>query len=253
MPSRSPPAARISRPSPRRRWPRRTSSGSSSTRPSVSSTRPSSLPTKAAALAQEVKRCSRLACSTACERSSKRPRGPMSWPASCSPRSATPRCSRYSLSRMADVAFEMGDLKRSEKLLRESIRLLAPLGQHRELAESQAELGRVLAEQGKTDEAERFMGEAQEYLPSAEPQLRLVIVLGARRSTHRTGASGRGGGALPRGARDLGRGRLHRSRGGGAAHGSSASSTRRGQNGKAATYEERLAALVPAESAAEIA
>ena len=78
---------------------------------------------------------------------------------------------------MADVAFEKGDLKRSEKFLRESIRLLAPLGQHRELAESQAELGRVLAEQGKTDEAERFVGEAQEYLASADVQLRLGIVL----------------------------------------------------------------------------
>ena len=83
----------------------------------------------------------------------------------------------YSLSRMADVAFEKGELKRAEKLMRESIRLLAPLGQHRELAEAQAELGRVLAEQGKIDEAERFVAEAQEYLPSAEPQLRLFILL----------------------------------------------------------------------------
>ena len=42
----------------------------------------------------------------------------------------------FSLSRMADVAFEKGELKRAEKLMRESIRLLVPLGQHRELAES---------------------------------------------------------------------------------------------------------------------
>ena len=31
----------------------------------------------------------------------------------------------------------------------------------------------MLAEQGKIDEAERFVGEAQEYLPSGMPQLRL--------------------------------------------------------------------------------
>ncbi len=51
----------------------------------------------------------------------------------------------FSLSSMADVAFERGDLKRAEKLMREAIRLLAPLGQHRELAESQADLARSLA------------------------------------------------------------------------------------------------------------
>ncbi len=158
----------------------------------------------------------------------------------------------YSLTRMADVAYEMGDLKRSEKLLRESIRLLAPLGQHRELAESQAELGRVLAEQGKIDEAERFMGEAQEYLPSAEPQLRLGIVLGlaavrfaqerqdeaeellleALAISDEVGFTAFEVLVLRRIIRFL---------------------DESGQNGKAATYEERLAALVPAESAAEIA
>jgi predicted ATPase/class 3 adenylate cyclase len=158
----------------------------------------------------------------------------------------------YSLSRMADVAFETGDLKRSEKYLRESIRLLAPLGQHRELAESQAELGRVLAEQGKTDEAERFVGEAQEYLPSAEPQLRLGIVLGlaavriaqerqdeaeelfleALAISDEVDFTALEVEVLRRIIRFL---------------------EDAGQNGKASPYEERLAALVPAESTAEIA
>ena len=153
---------------------------------------------------------------------------------------------------MADVAFERGDLKRSEKLLRESIRLLAPLGQHRELAESQAELARVLAEQGKTDEAERFLGEAQEYLPSAEPQLRLFIVLAeaavrtaeereeeaeelfveALAITDEVDFPAIEAEVLRRIVRFL---------------------EDSGQNGKAAPYEERLAALVPAESTAEIA
>ena len=158
----------------------------------------------------------------------------------------------HSLSRLADVAFEKGDFKRSEKLLRESIRLLAPLGQHRELAESQAELGRVLAEQGKTDEAERFVGEAQEYLPSAEPQLRLFIVLAlaavrtaqerrdeaeelfleALAITDEFDFTALEAEALRRIVRFF---------------------EDSGQNGKAAPYEERLAVLVPAESTAEIA
>jgi tetratricopeptide (TPR) repeat protein len=158
----------------------------------------------------------------------------------------------YSLSSLADVAFERGDLTRSEKLLRESIRLLAPLGQHRELAESQAELARVLAEQGKTDEAERFLGEAQEYRPSAEPQLRLFILLAeaavrtaqereeeaeelfveALAITDEVDFTALEAEVLRRIVRFL---------------------EDSGQNGKAAPYEERLAALVPAESTAEIA
>jgi tetratricopeptide (TPR) repeat protein len=153
---------------------------------------------------------------------------------------------------MADLAFEKGDLERSEKFLRESIRLLAPLGQHRELAESQAELGRVLAEQGKTDEAERFVGEAQEYLPSAEPQLRLGVVLGlaavriaqerqdeaeelfleALAISDEVDFTALEVEVLRRIIRFL---------------------DDTGQNGKSATYEERLAVLVPAESTAEIA
>jgi class 3 adenylate cyclase/tetratricopeptide (TPR) repeat protein len=158
----------------------------------------------------------------------------------------------YSLVRMADVAFEKGDLKRSEKFLRESIRLLAPLGQHRELAESQAELGRVLAEQGKTDEAERFVGEAQEYLASADVQLRLAIVLSlaAVRIAQEREDEAEGFFQEALAISDEVDFTFHQ-----------VEVLRRiirfldesGQNGKVATYEERLAVLVPAESAAEIA
>jgi class 3 adenylate cyclase/tetratricopeptide (TPR) repeat protein len=158
----------------------------------------------------------------------------------------------YSLVRMADVAFEKGDLKRSEKFLRESIRLLAPLGQHRELAESQAELGRVLAEQGKTDEAERFVGEAQEYLASADVQLRLGIVLSlaALRIAQEREDEAEGFFQEALAISDEVDFTFHQ-----------VEVLRRiirfldesGQNGKVATYEERLAVLVPAESTAEIA
>jgi tetratricopeptide (TPR) repeat protein len=158
----------------------------------------------------------------------------------------------FAYSRQADVAFEKGDLARSEKLMRESIRLLAPLGQHRELAEIQAELGRVLAEQGKVDEAERFVVEAQEYLPHAEPQLRLFIVLAlaavriaqeredeaeelfveALAISDEVDFTALEAEVLRRIIRFL---------------------EDSGRNGKATPYEERLAVLVPAESAAEIA
>lgn len=156
------------------------------------------------------------------------------------------------LSRQADAAYEKGDLKRSEKLMRESIRLLAPLGQHRELAESRAELGRILADQGKIDEAERLIVEAQEYAPTAEPQLRLVFlralaaVLTAQQREDEAEAlylealeicdeidfTAIQADVLQSIVRFYGE---------------------IGDNGKAAPYEERLAALVPAESAAEIA
>jgi class 3 adenylate cyclase/tetratricopeptide (TPR) repeat protein len=158
----------------------------------------------------------------------------------------------FSLSRLADAAYEKGDLKRSEKLMRESIRLLAPLGQHRELAEARAELGRILAEQGKTDEAERFVGEAEEYLPSAEPQLRLFILLG--RAAVRTAQE------REEEAEELYLEALGISEGIDFA-GLKVEVLQRiirfleetGRRDRAAPYEERLAALVPAESAAEIA
>jgi class 3 adenylate cyclase/tetratricopeptide (TPR) repeat protein len=157
-----------------------------------------------------------------------------------------------SLSRLADAAHEKGDLKRSEKLMRESIRLLAPLGQHRELAEARADLARILAEQGTIDEAERLVVEAQEYLPIAEPQLRLVFlralaaVLVAQEREDEAEAlylealeicdeidfPALEADVLQSIVRFL---------------------EETGRSGKAAPYEERLAALVPAESTAEIA
>ena len=77
-----------------------------------------------------------------------------------------------SLSRLADVAFQRGEPQQAEKLTREAIRLLAPLGQHGELAEAQADLAVALAEQGKVDEAERFIAEAEESGQATEPSHR---------------------------------------------------------------------------------
>jgi len=76
------------------------------------------------------------------------------------------------LSRMAEVAIQKGDPQRAEKLMREAIRLLAPLGQHGELAELQADLAAALAAQGKFEEAERYIAAAEEQAPFAEPARR---------------------------------------------------------------------------------
>ena len=124
-----------------------------------------------------VRRLSRWGCSIACGRSYDAGRGGLRG----STRALRGDRSRHAplirTDRLADVAFEKGELKRSEKLLREAIRLLAPPRPAPRARRGAGGLGRVLAEQGKIDEAERFVAEAQEYLPSAEPQLRLLILL----------------------------------------------------------------------------
>src|SRR6185503_11461268 len=60
------------------------------------------------------------------------------------------------------VAWEMGDPEKAEKLLRESIRLLAPMRERGTLCESQRYLAQLLLEQGRIDEAEKFALAARE-------------------------------------------------------------------------------------------
>ena len=54
------------------------------------------------------------------------------------------------------VAWETGDPQKAEKLLRESIRLLAPMRERGTLCESQRYLAQLLLEQGRVDEAEKY-------------------------------------------------------------------------------------------------
>ena len=54
------------------------------------------------------------------------------------------------------VAWKMGERERAEKLLRESIRLLAPMRERGTLCESQRYLAQLLLEQGRIDEAEKY-------------------------------------------------------------------------------------------------
>jgi len=65
------------------------------------------------------------------------------------------------------VAWETGDPQKAEKLLRESIRLLAPMRERGTLCESQRYLSQLLLEQGRIDEAETFALAARETV-SAE-------------------------------------------------------------------------------------
>src|SRR3954451_20189541 len=65
------------------------------------------------------------------------------------------------------VAWETGDVERAEKLLRESIRLLAPMRERGTMCESQRYLAQLLLEQGRIDEAEKFALAARETV-SAE-------------------------------------------------------------------------------------
>src|SRR5438105_1623131 len=65
------------------------------------------------------------------------------------------------------VAWETGNPVRAEKLLRESIRLLAPMMERGTLCESQRYLAQLLLEQGRLDEAEKYALAARETV-SAE-------------------------------------------------------------------------------------
>jgi tetratricopeptide (TPR) repeat protein len=65
------------------------------------------------------------------------------------------------------VAWETGDPEKAEKLLRESIRLLAPMRERGTLCESQRYLAQLLLEQGRIDEAEKYALAARETV-SAE-------------------------------------------------------------------------------------
>jgi tetratricopeptide (TPR) repeat protein len=60
------------------------------------------------------------------------------------------------------VAWESGDPQKAEKLLRESIRLLAPMRERGTLCESQRYLAQLLLEQGRVDEAEKYALAARE-------------------------------------------------------------------------------------------
>jgi tetratricopeptide (TPR) repeat protein len=66
------------------------------------------------------------------------------------------------LNAMARLNVQLGNLRDAERLLREGIRMLQPLGDRGTLVETQRMLAQVLLEQGKVDEAERYALESRE-------------------------------------------------------------------------------------------
>ena len=66
------------------------------------------------------------------------------------------------------VAQQRGDLPRAEAILREAIRVLKPLGDRGTLVESQRLLAQALLAQGRLDDAERFALEARETVGAAD-------------------------------------------------------------------------------------
>jgi len=66
------------------------------------------------------------------------------------------------------VAQQRGDLPRAEAILREAIRVLKPLGDRGTLVESQRLIAQALLAQGRLDDAERFALEARETVGAAD-------------------------------------------------------------------------------------
>lgn len=88
-----------------------------------------------------------------------------------------PRWLAVTVSRMADVHRLHGELTVAEKKMREALRLLAPLGQAGEVGEAYAFLACVVADQGRPDEAERFVLEAEQSLGSEDPAAHWLLRL----------------------------------------------------------------------------
>jgi tetratricopeptide (TPR) repeat protein len=68
----------------------------------------------------------------------------------------------YVSTQLARVAWRLGDEGRAEKLLRESIRMLAPLEDRGTLCESQRILAQLLLAEGRVEEAEKLALAARE-------------------------------------------------------------------------------------------
>jgi tetratricopeptide (TPR) repeat protein len=69
---------------------------------------------------------------------------------------------------LALVVWQRRDLRRTEEILREAIRVLKPIEDRGTLVESQRMLAQVLLEQGRLDEAERFALEARETVGAGD-------------------------------------------------------------------------------------
>jgi len=153
---------------------------------------------------------------------------------------------------LALVRWRRGDPAGAELLLRDAIRMLKPLEERGTLVETQRTLAQVLLEQGKLDEAERYALESRKTVGPRDMSSRATtrVALGLVRA-----AQGRDDEAetlLREALEILDATDYHRFR----IEPLEALATflrERGRPDEAAPYEERLAELVPARSAAPIA
>ena len=88
------------------------------------------------------------------------------------------------LKNLGRIAQRRGDLEEAERLFRDAIRILKPLGERGHLCENQRMLAQVLVERGKLDEAERVALEARETVgpEDAVSQLTTAMALGVVRA-----------------------------------------------------------------------
>jgi class 3 adenylate cyclase/tetratricopeptide (TPR) repeat protein len=153
---------------------------------------------------------------------------------------------------LALVRWRRGDLAAAEQLLREAIAMLKPLQDRGTLVESQRSLAEVLLEEGKVAEAERYALESRETVGPRD--------MSSRASTRNAlarvrAAQGRSDEAetLFREALDILAETDFRRHEGDLVRTFADFLRGQGREEEAAAYEERLAALAPASSAARIA
>ena len=143
------------------------------------------------------------------------------------------------------LARAKGDLKRSEKLFREALRITSSRGDRGLEPDYQAALATTLAELGKIDEAERLALDARAHAVPEDTSCQIFALTALAIDPRRAGTRRRGRGAVPLGHR---RSRASRTCGSSSCIRSSTWSSflrDRGRDDDAAAYEARIAELLP--------
>jgi tetratricopeptide (TPR) repeat protein len=150
------------------------------------------------------------------------------------------------------VRWRRGDVAGAEQLLREAIRMLKPLEDRSTLVESQRTLAQVLLEQGKIDEAERYALESRQTVGPRDMHSRATtrVALGLVRAAQGRDEEAE---ALLREALSILDGTDYRRYRFEPLEALAGFLRERGRVAEAAPYEERLAELAPARSAAPMA
>jgi tetratricopeptide (TPR) repeat protein len=153
---------------------------------------------------------------------------------------------------MARLHLELGNPRDAERLLREGIRLLQPLGDRGTLVETQRMLAQALLAQGKVDEAERYALQSRETVGGQDQHSRATtrMALGLVRAAQGRDDEAEG---LLREALAILEGTGYRRQVIEPTAAFAAFLRERGRDGEAMQLEERLAELQAPRSAAPIA